>query len=449
MALNVSLSHLLQPVGDRFPDWSALDDAGREAAETRCRGRLETIGIALNAVARVFPRQKRGCGKLAGLPYAVKDMIANGHAASSWGCATPLDGRTAAATVVDTLNACGASLIAAAEMTSLAYEPSGVNTARGNVLNPWNSAYVPGGSSSGSAALVAAGCCDVALGSDTGGSVRIPAHCCGITALKPSWGVISDDGAMPLAPSLDTIGILARSAIDIGPVWTALSGRALETRRVVAGTVIEGALTECDADIIALFRDAVAAIGRLGVVIGSSRGFPQGADRAALLVMQAEAARTHGQLIASGALDSVLRKRLGKGSEISDADLDATLRRRAATCEEFLLQCLGDADVALLPVMPVTTPRYEETDPSSAAFSPRKLYAMSRFTRFVNYLGLPALAVPMGFDGNGMPAALQIIGRPGGEAALIELARRFQAETDWHGRVPTGIAADALKTRQG
>ncbi len=449
MAVSVSLSQLLHLGASRFPDWAALDDAGRASAEERCRRRLETIGVALNAVARIIPHQKPGPGTLAGLPYAVKDMIANGHAAPGWGCASPLERRTAPAAVVDTLNACGARLVAAAEMTTLAYEPSGYNKERGNVLNPWNSAFVPGGSSSGSAALVAAGCCDVALGSDTGGSVRIPAHCCGVTALKPTWGVISEEGTMPLAPSLDTIGILARSGIDIAVVWRALVGRPPDFRAVARATVIEGALTECDADIVALFRDAVAIIAGLGVTVGSSCGFPQGADRAAMLVMQAEAARTHGDLIASEALDPVLRKRLGKGFDISDADLDATLRRRAATCEEFLTQCVGGADVALLPVMPVTTPRYEETDPSSPRFNPRKLYAMSRFTRFVNYLGLPALALPMGFDGNGLPTALQIVGRPGNEAQLLDLARRFQEKTDWHGRVPRGIAADTTKTRQG
>ena len=447
--MSVALSQPLHLVADRFPDWAALDDVGRAAAEEQCRRRLETIGVALNAVARVIPQQKPSPGALAGLPYAVKDMIANGYAAPSWGCASPLERRTAPAAVVDTLNACGASMVATAEMTTLAYEPSGFNKERGNVLNPWNSASVPGGSSSGSAALVAAGCCDVALGSDTGGSVRIPAHCCGITALKPSWGAISEEGVMPLAPSLDTIGILARSVIDIAVVWRALVGRRPDLRGVTKATVIEGALTECDPNIVALFRDAVATIARVGVRIGSSRGFPQGADRAALLVMQAEAARTHRDLIASETLDSVLRKRLSKGFDIPDGDLDATLRRRDATCEEFLAQCLGDADVAILPVMPVTTPRYEETDASSPAFNPRKLYAMSRFTRFVNYLGLPALALPMGFDSHSLPAALQIVGRPGSEAQLLDMGRRFQEETDWHGRVPKGIAADTLTTRQG
>lgn len=444
--MTVSLSERLQLADVRFPDWALLDDAGREAAESRCRGRLETIGIALNAVARVLPPSKPGRGTLARLPYVIKDMIANGVAAPNWGCATPVTSRTDTARVVETLNECGARPIAAAEMTTLAYEPSGFNAARGSVHNPWNSAFIPGGSSSGSAALVAAGCCDVALGSDTGGSVRIPAHCCGITALKPSWGAISAAGTMPLAPSLDTIGILARSAIDIAPVWTALSGQSLDMPRAVTSvSVIEGALTECDADIVTLFRAAIADLARLGVDVAPRSGFPQGADRASMLVMQAEAARAHKDLIESGLLDPVLRKRLGKGLAISDDDLDLTLRRRAATRDDFVQQFLGSADVALLPVMPSITPRCDVTDPSSPAFDAKALYALSRFTRFVNYLGLPALAVPMGFDRNGMPAGLQMVGRLGSEALLLDFARHYQDATNWNGLVPAGIAASIAK----
>ena len=123
------------------------------------------------------------------------------------------------------LDAAGACRVAAAEMTELAYEPSGYNAARSRPLNPWDRDIVAGGSSSGAAVLVASGCCAVALGSDSGGSVRIPAHCCGVTALKPSWGNIPIEGAMPLAPSLDTVGIIARSARDIGKVWPVVADR--------------------------------------------------------------------------------------------------------------------------------------------------------------------------------------------------------------------------------
>ena len=91
--------------------------------------------------------------------------------------------------------------------------------------------------------------------------------------------------------------------------------------------------------------------------------------------------------------------------------------------------------------MPIRTPRVNEADPASPHFNPRVLYALSRFTRFVNYLGLPAVAVPAGFDSGGMPVGLQLIGRPGSEAFLLEIAVRLQERSDWHGRVPSAIAS--------
>src|SRR5581483_10967955 len=100
------------------------------------------------------------------------------------------------------------------------------------------------------------------------------------------------------------------------------------------------------------------------------------------------------------------------------------------------------ADVAILPAMPIATPRVTEVDPASADFNPRVLYALSRFTRFVNYLGLPALVVPAGFGSDGLPVGLQLIGRPGSEAMLLQIAIRLQERTDWHGHVPTAVASD-------
>ena len=98
--------------------------------------------------------------------------------------------------------------------------------------------------------------------------------------------------------------------------------------------------------------------------------------------------------------------------------------------------------MALLPVLPIRTPHLREVDPASPQFNPRALYALSRFTRFLNYLGLPALAVPAGFDSGGLPVGLQIVGAPGSEAVLLEIGSRLQASSDWHSRVPRPIAGD-------
>ncbi|MDO8876707.1 MAG: amidase [Pseudolabrys sp.] len=426
-----------------FADWSQLAESDRIAARKQCRNRLQGIGRKLHAVVDELSPRPAVQGALSGFPYVAKDMIATGVAAAGWGCVTPLVEAGPAASIVDRLSAAGACLIATAEMTELAYEPSGINAGRGNVLNPWNVAFAPGGSSSGSAALVASGCCFAALGSDTGGSVRIPAHCCGITGLKPTWGGIAVDGTMPLAPSLDTIGILARSASDIAVVWDALSpGGAIPDLHGSSAAVLDDAFAESEPEIARLCRDGVDLLAQQGMSLFARAGFPEDADRNVLVVMQAEAARTHSARLNDDKIDAVLRKRLRKGLAITDSELTASLDSREKWRDAFISHYLGGASVALLPVMPIRTPRIDEVDPASPAFKAKTLYALSRLTRFVNYLGLPALVLPVGFDDRGMPVGLQIVGRLNSEALLLQIAIKFQSMTDWHGRIPSGIAAD-------
>lgn len=422
----------------RFPDWSSLPAGEREAAIRQARRRLTSIGRKLNATAQEIDVGVESAGVLAGMPYVTKDMIATGVTPPSCGCAEPLEALGKTATVIERLRRAGGCLIGTAEMTELAYEPSGINSVRGNVLNPWNHEFVPGGSSSGSAALVASGCAFAALGSDTGGSVRIPAHCCGVTGLKPTWGALPLDGAMPLSPSLDTIGLFARSAADLAMVWTALGGDVAGPSAVSA-VVLEDTLAESDAEVAQLCRDAIT---RFDIPTAGRAGFPKEADERVLLVMQGEAARAHRSRLDDVRVDATLRKRLAKGLAIEDDALAQFVAGREAARQEFVSTFLDAAAVALLPVMPIRTPRVAETDPTSPDFKARTLYAMSRFTRFVNYLGLPALTLPIGFDRRGMPVGLQIVGRPNSEALLIVLAASFQSSTDWHGRIPTGVASD-------
>src|SRR5262245_12224178 len=155
-------------------------------------------------------------GQLGGLPYAAKDIFRTASRRPTGGLATPtefpIEGETE---LLARLDGAGAQRIGFTGLPELACEPSGYNHARGRVRNPWNLDFVAGGSSSGSAAAVASGSAVIALGSDTAGSLRLPAHCCGITAWKPTYGIVPCVGTMPLAPSLDTVGLLARSAGDM------------------------------------------------------------------------------------------------------------------------------------------------------------------------------------------------------------------------------------------
>ncbi|HLJ00669.1 MAG TPA: amidase [Bradyrhizobium sp.] len=422
----------------RFPDWCALSDVERSAALARCRMRLADLGKKLNAVEQVYVAGAPRGGPLASLPYVAKDMFATGLSAPSWGCLAPQAPGLPRASIIERFDRAGASLLGTAAMTELAYEPSGLSRRRPQ--NPWAADMIPGGSSSGSAVLVASGCCFAALGSDTGGSVRIPAHCCGITALKPGYGRLPLDGAMALAPSLDTVGIFARSAADLALIWPLVSGEAAApASRLQRGVLLQDAFEACDAEIAEIVRGAIAVWIEGGMAIATQSGFPEEADQHALTVLQAEAARQHSQRLDDPAIDATLRKRLRKGLAISDQALDAALAARETLCRQFLSHYLDRADVVFLPVMPIKTPRVDEVDPASARFNPRTLYALSRFTRFINYLGLPTLAVPAGFDRNGMPVGLQAVGRSGSEAALLEIAIRLQERTDWHGRVPAAL----------
>jgi aspartyl-tRNA(Asn)/glutamyl-tRNA(Gln) amidotransferase subunit A len=273
--------------------------------------------------------------------------------------------------------------------------------------------------------------------------VRMPAHCCGVTALKAGYGGVPLDGAMALAPSLDSFGIFARSAADLALLWPVVSGdlpaRGEPSRKAV---VLQDAFGASDAEIAEVCRGAVAVLAESGMTIEKRSGFPEAADRHALTVLQAEPAREHRRRLDDPFTDATLRKRLAKGLSISDRGLGEALAARDGLRDEFLLACLGDACVAALPVMPVRTPHVDEVNPASSRFSPRALYALSRFTRFVNYLGLPALALPAGFDGSGMPVGLQLVGRPGSEPWLLDIGVRFQARSDWHGRVPAEIASE-------
>src|SRR5277367_1635487 len=276
----------------RFPDWSSLSGLGRIAALEQCRRRLAHLGRKLHAVEHIYHAEAADEGPLSGLPYVAKDMFATGRSEPSWGCSTPQAPALPRASVIDRLDRAGASLIGTATMTELAYEPSGIK--RRGALNPWNFDCVPGGSSTGSAILVASGCCFVALGSDTGGSVRMPAHCCGVTALKVGYGRIPLDGAMRLAPSLDSFGIFARSAADLALVWPVVSGDLVaKTEEPRKAVVLRDAFDASDTEIAAVCRGAVAVLEAGGMTIEARSGFPEEADGHALTVLQAEPAREH------------------------------------------------------------------------------------------------------------------------------------------------------------
>src|SRR3954462_14920931 len=194
--------------------------------ERSCRARIERWQPRINAFVDTHSRNgQAGDGPLSGIPLAHKDMFYRTRQVSNCGSKIRkgwVAPETSAA--IERLDAAGALDIGSLNMSEFAYGPTGHNDHWGDCCNPWNPAYITGGSSSGSGAAVAARLVFGALGSDTGGSVRLPASACGVTGLKTTWGRVSRHGAMPLSHSLDPIGPLARSAEDCALIFSAIAG---------------------------------------------------------------------------------------------------------------------------------------------------------------------------------------------------------------------------------
>lgn len=381
-------------------------------------------------------------GPLHGVPLALKDLFETAGLATTAGSrilAGNVPARDAAA--VARLRAAGLVLVGKTNLHEFAFGTTTDNPHTGACRNPWDLARSPGGSSGGSGAALAAGLCAASLGTDTGGSIRIPAAACGVVGLKPTLGRVSRRGVVPLSWSLDTVGPMARTVEDAALLLDAIAGPDPEddacSRRpaesfgreleagvggLALGVPREWFFDGVEPGIAAAVEAALAALERAGArrVEVAAPGMAE-AHTAHHAVLAVEAAAFHGRWLRERPDDygDDVRRGLELGSLVPAVDY-VNARRMQTVARRTFAAALERADVLVTPALPAAPLRVGEP------MSREPGVAWNRLLTPFNLAGLPALSVPCGFDGAGLPVGLQVVGRPFAEASLLRVGRALE-----------------------
>jgi len=388
-------------------------------------------------------------GPLTGVPLAHKDMFDRKGKIASWGARIrPDSAATDEAAAIARFKSAGALQIAALHLTEFAYGPTGHNYVLGHARNPWDPSRITGGSSAGTAAAVAYGAIPAGLGSDTGGSLRLPAACCGITSIKPTWGRISRAGAMPLAPALDTVGVIARHVEDLALTLGILAGpdardpaaSTLPVPDYVAhlGDAVRGLKVGLDEKVVGeahpevqrMVDQVLTILAKLGLE-RTQCAFPdwQTLDHLVQLVQLPDASAAHAAFLRMRPEEygPQVRARVEVGHFISAVDHLTALRARGSFVQRTLDQTFKDIDIAILPILADPLPTIAELDVGGGPKVQAAMGRVVKYTRPINYLGLPTLTLPIPRSG-GLPNGIQLVGRPFAEAQLFAIGQAYQRE---------------------
>uniref|UniRef100_Q01QJ9 Amidase n=1 Tax=Solibacter usitatus (strain Ellin6076) TaxID=234267 RepID=Q01QJ9_SOLUE len=436
--------------------------------------RLQELGPRYNALALSLNQEAlrqakavdnelkrdRFRGPLQGIPYGVKDLLAYAGQPTTWG-AKPYAGQVFDynAAVIDKISALGGVLTGKLAMVELAggggYRFASASLT-GPGLNPWDRTRWSGGSSSGSAAAVAAGLVPYAIGSETSGSIVTPASFCGVTALRPTYGLVSRYGAMALSWTLDKLGPFAHTAEDCGLILQAIAGKdsrdpgsagksfyytpqyAHPMKDLKVGYAPSDFSEWAEPAARPAFDAALGVLKASGVQLVETRlpDFPYGA--ALSTILNGEMGSIFEPLIASGKVDELADKPqiagLKASLELPAKDYLKAMRMRRMIQDE-VSKLFGSIDVLLAPGRPGIASKIDQPLDRGAGGAPPKDPGFRAIIQMGNLAGLPALVLPCGFAEN-MPVALQVVGVPFSENTLLAIGREFQKRTDWHKRHP-------------
>ncbi len=445
--------------------------SSREATKS-CLDRIARFQPRLNAFMTIEPEQAlqaadaadaalakgQSFGALHGVPLAHKDMFYESGKVSTCGSSIR-KGWVAetSSTALQRLKDAGTVRLGTLQMSEFAYGPTGHNAHFGPVQNPWRLGHITGGSSSGSGAAVATRLTFAALGSDTGGSIRMPANFCGVTGLKTTVGLISRAGAMPLSQSLDTIGPLARSTEDCAllaglmagadpndpttrdaPVPNYMAATRGSMKGLCIGVPSAFYVDDLDAEIGRVLDETIATLAREGARIVRI-GLPDQRQLSAAcqILLAVEAAGFHRAWMIERPQDygPQVLMRLENALAIPALTYLEALRWRGPALAAHLAAAAG-VDAIVAPVAPIPAPTIAESDVGNQKGAEVVIQNLTRFTRPINYLGLPSLAVPAGLTATGLPVGMQLIGKPFDETTILRIGAAFQRATDFHTRQP-------------
>ena len=428
---------------------------------TAALGRIERSNPALNAFITVTAEQAlkqarqtdtelaagRDRGPLHGIPIAVKDLFYTRGVRTTAGSAIyrnlvpDFD-----AFAVARLEAAGAVMLGKLNMHELAYGITSANPHFGAVRNPWNAKHSPGGSSGGSGAAVAAGMAYAALGTDPGGSIRIPASFCGTVGLKPTYGRVSRHGVAPLSWSLDHAGPLARSVRDTALLLNAIAGHdsadGASSRHPVGdfvpdeGCDIRGLrigfpesffFERLDSDVELCVRGAIARAEALGAEIKPVK-VPDivAMNAVSQMILLCEAsAMLEPHLADRSQFGPDVLALLDQGRLVPATDYINAQRLRRQMQREFA-RVWSSVDCLVTPTTPNTAPRAGQNTVKLGGREEDVRLAATRLVRSMNLLGLPALSIPCGLSGDGLPVGMQIVGPPFEEALILRVGAALE-----------------------
>ncbi|MCC6177540.1 MAG: Asp-tRNA(Asn)/Glu-tRNA(Gln) amidotransferase subunit GatA [Chloroflexi bacterium] len=394
----------------------------------------------------------RYLGPLHGVPVSLKDLYQTAGVPTTGGSKILKDWvPTADSTVTQRLKRVGAIVVGKNNLHEFAFGATNENPHHGPSRNPWNSERITGGSSGGSAAAVAAGMSYASMGSDTGGSIRLPAALCGVVGIKPTYGLVSRAGVLPLSWSLDHCGPLTRTVEDAALVLNAIVGHDLadpsSCDRVVPDytTALDGRVRglrvgllreyfgeNVDPEVAEAVRTAASAIEGLGIPVEElSVPEVEYGIGASFAILYAEAAAIHEPWLTDrrGDYGPDVLQRLHQGERLSATQYLKGQRARRVLVRRFA-DVFSHVDLLLAPSTPILAPTFAESRGGRAREQ------LLGFTRLFNVLGQPALSVPCGFSTSGLPIGLQIVGRPFDELTVLRVAYAYQQRTDWLTHTP-------------